>query len=339
LKKDNILVVGAGFAGAVIARELAEAGCTVTVIDKRDHIAGNAYDYEDNDIRVHKYGPHIFHTDNKEVFDWLSRFTGWVEYKHKVKALLEDGTYVTLPPNRETKKIVGEENIIDVLYRPYTKKMWAMEVEELDASVINRVKIRDDDNEYYFPNSKYQFMPKDGWTAVFTNIFNHENITVKLGRPFHKGMEEDYDFIFNSMPIDQYFNYIYGHLPYRSIQFQNVWFPTTKLFPTASVNFTGNGPCTRVTEWKNLPNHGDVKDSTLLTFETPCDYRDNAWERYYPVKDKDGLNRSKYKLYKSLIPKNMEFIGRCGLYVYIDIHQAIASSLASAKQYLGINTK
>lgn len=336
-KKDNILIVGAGFAGAVIARELAEAGHTITVIDKREHIAGNAYDYiDEHGIRVHKYGPHIFHTDNKEVFEWLSKFTDWIEYKHKVKAILSDGTYVTLPPNKETKEIVGAENVIDVLYKPYTKKMWNMEIDQLDPSVINRVRVRDDNNEYYFPDSKYQFMPKDGWTAVFNKIFDHTNIIVKLSTVFNKSMEDKYDYVFNSMPIDQYFNYVYGHLPYRSIKFQHIVFPTEKLFPVATVNFTNNGPYTRVTEWKNFPGHGVNAELTTLTFETPCDYMDNVMERYYPVKDKDGMNRSRYNLYKSLIPKKIEFIGRCGLYVYIDMHQAIASSLAIVRRYLKV---
>ena len=109
----SILIVGAGFSGAVIARELAEAGHRVTIIDQRNHIGGNAYDYDHEGIRIHKYGPHLFHTNNKEVVDWLSKFTEWVDYKHKVKAQLDDGTYVTLPVNRETKEIVGEENILD----------------------------------------------------------------------------------------------------------------------------------------------------------------------------------------------------------------------------------
>ena len=109
----SILIVGAGFSGAVIARELAEAGHRVTVIDQRNHIGGNAYDYDLEGIRIHKYGPHLFHTNNKEVVDWLSKFTEWVDYKHKVKAQLDDGTYVTLPVNRETKEIVGKENILD----------------------------------------------------------------------------------------------------------------------------------------------------------------------------------------------------------------------------------
>ena len=153
----KILIVGAGFAGATYARILAEAGHKITVIEKRDHVAGNAFDYiNEYGIRVHKYGPHIFHTNNKRVYDFLSRFTTWLPYKHKVKAQLEDGQFVTLPVNRETKEIVGEENIIDTFYRPYTKKMWDKDIEELDPSILQRIPVRDDDNELYFPGDEYQ---------------------------------------------------------------------------------------------------------------------------------------------------------------------------------------
>ena len=331
----KILVVGAGFSGAVIARQLTQDGHNVTIIDKRDHIGGNCYDYVDaNRIRVHKYGPHLFHTNNKDVVDYLSRFTEWVEYKHKVKAILSDGQYVTLPVNAETASIVGKENVIDTFIRPYTKKMWGMDIEELDPDIINRVPIRDDMNELYFPNDEYQLMPVDGYTALFEKMLDHPLITIKLSTEFDKSMEDDYDFIFNSMPIDQYYDYQFGELPYRSIKFENVSLPTPKALPVATVNFTHNGPYTRVTEWKNIPNHGIDDAHTTLTYEMPCDYKDNNLERYYPVKDKDGKNRELYKKYAELNHPKMEFIGRCGLYVYIDMHMAVASALATAKRFL-----
>ena len=175
------LIVGAGFSGAVIARELAEAGHSVRVIEKRNHVAGNAYDYtNEHGIRVHEYGPHLFHTNNKEVYDYLGKFTEWVPYHHKVKALLEDGRYATLPVNRETKAMVGEENVLDIFFRPYTKKMWGMELDELNPEIINRVPIRDDDNDLYFPNDAYQAMPKDGYTAMVQSMLAHANIQVML---------------------------------------------------------------------------------------------------------------------------------------------------------------
>jgi len=331
----RVLVVGAGFSGAVVARELAEHNYKVWVIDSRDHIAGNAYDYtNEHGIRVHKYGPHLFHTNNKEVFQYLSRFTEWVDYKHKVKAQLDDGRYVTLPVNRETKEIVGEENVLDTFFRPYTKKMWGVELDELNPDIINRVPIRDDDNEYYFPNDEYQAMPKDGYTAMVERMLAHENITVKLSTNYDKSLNLLFDHVFNSMPIDQYFDFKYGELPYRSIKFETVHLPVPKALPTATVNFTHDGPKTRVTEWKNIPCHGDNKYITTLTFEEPCDYKDNNMERYYPIKDRDGKNRELYEKYKSEQPENMTFIGRCGLYAYLDMHQAVNSALATVRKFL-----
>jgi UDP-galactopyranose mutase len=332
----KILVVGAGFAGAVIARECAEAGHVITVIDQRDHIAGNAYDYtDDNGIRIHKYGPHLFHTNNKSVIDWMSKFTEWTEYQHKVKAQLDDGRYVTLPVNKETKEIVGEENVLDIFFRPYTYKMWGKTLDELNPAIINRVPIRDDDNELYFPNDEYQQMPKEGYTKMFAKIYDHENIEVQLETSFDYWMEGDYDYVFNSMPIDQYFGNRHGELPYRSIKFHNVTLNQTRVLPTGTVNFTHDGPFTRVTEWKNIANHGTNDYKTVLTYEEPCDYKDNNMERYYPVQDVEGTNRDTYKKYKDMVDESkMQFIGRCGQYVYIDMHMAVSGALATARKFL-----
>jgi len=330
----KILIVGAGLSGVTIARELADNGHKVHVIDRRDHIAGNAYDYiNEHGIRVHKYGPHLFHTNNKKVFQWLTRFTDWVKYHHKVKAQLKDGRYVTLPVNKETKDIVGEENVLDIFFRPYTKKMWGVELDKLNPDIINRVPIRDDDNELYFPDDKIQYMPRQGYTKMVENILHHHNITVDLKVHFNKLLEKEYDHVFNSMPIDEYYEFKYGKLPYRSIKFETISLPIPKALPTAVVNFTHNGPKTRVTEWKNIPCHGDNRYMTTLTFEEPCDYLENNLERYYPVKDASGNNKKTYEKYKKLQSKNMTFIGRCGLYAYLDMHQAINSSLAIAKRF------
>ena len=331
----NILVVGAGFSGATVARELAEAGYLVTVIDSRNHVGGNAYDYTDeHGIRIHKYGPHLLHTNNEKVYNWLQQFGTWVEYKHKVKAQLEDGRHVSLPANKETVEAVGIENIVDVFFRPYTYKMWGLQLEELDPSVINRIPpVRDDSNEYYFPNDKYQILPKDGYTEIFNNILNHPRIVTETNTAFTKSMEKKYDHIFNCMPIDQYYDYDLGELPYRSIKFHNVTLPIVKVLPNTVVNFTHDGPYTRVTEWKNFPEHGINKNYTTLTYEEPCDYQENDYERYYPVKDVSGKNRSVYEKYKSRVEKNMTFIGRCGMYVYIDMHQAINSSMATVERF------
>ena len=334
----KILVVGAGFAGATVARLLAEEGYVVDVIDQRDHVAGNAYDYtNDHGIRIHKYGPHLFHTNNKKVFDWMSKFTEWETYKHKVKAILNDGRYVTLPVNRKTKEIVGEDNIVDIFYRPYTYKMWGKTLDELDPSIAQRVKVRDDDNEYYFPDDKYQCIPSKGYTHLMQQILQHTNIKVSLNIKFVREMKNYYTHVFNSMPIDVYFDNCHGELPYRSIKFHDVHLPTPKVLPTTTVNFTHTGPFTRVTEWKNIPSHGINSKYTTLTYEEPCDYRDNNMERYYPVKDINGDNRKIYEKYKAMADNKMTFIGRCGMYVYIDMHQAISSSMATAERYIKEN--
>ena len=314
--------------------ELANDGHQVTLIDERDHIGGNAYDYtNEHGIRIHKYGPHIFHTSNEKVYDWITQFGEWVEYKHKVKAQLSNGEYVTLPVNKLTKEIVGEENILDIFYRPYTKKMWDKEIEELDPNILKRVAVRDDDNEYYFPKDIYQIMPKDGYTKVFEKILDHQNIVVKLNTPFHKDMESDYQHVFNSMPIDVYYDYRFGELPYRSLKFHNVNLPMVRALPASVVNFTNNSPYTRIAEWKNFPEHGSNDKWTTLTYEEPCDYIDNDYQRYYPVKDIDGINQTIYKTYKEIENTKVTFIGRCGMYVYIDMHQAVMSSLAIVKRF------
>lgn len=331
----KFLVVGAGFAGAVYARELAEAGHTVDVIDSRDHVAGNAYDYvNENGIRVHKYGPHIFHTSNMKVVDWLSKFTEWVEHQHKVLAKHTDGDFYVLPPNRDTVARIGKENIVDVFFRPYTKKMWDKEIEELNPKILERVPIRDDDNELYFPNDDFQKMPVDGYTALFDRIFDHENITVKLNVLFDKSMENDYDHVFNSMPIDQYYDYEFGELPYRSIKFETFTLPERQVYKAATTNFTTYDGPTRVTEWKNFPNHGDNHLATTLTYEYPCDYKDNNMERYYPVKDIEGVNAEIYEKYLTKDNSTVSFIGRCGTYQYLDMHQVINQSLISVRKFL-----
>lgn len=324
------LVVGAGFSGATIARELADAGHQVDVIDKRNHIAGNAFDYTNGyGIRVHAYGPHLFHTNNKSVFDYLSRFTRWVSYEHRVKALLPNGEYVPFPPNRVTKEKV--KNVIDTFYRPYTRKMWGKELEEVNPSILNRVPGRDDDEDRYFPNDQYQHMPRDGYTALIKNMLDHSNIDVKLNFPFSKEYEAEYDHVFNSMPIDEYYDFIHGELEYRSIKFHTETIPMPKVLPSTTVNFTHNEKFTRITEWKKIPFHGENAGFTTITAEEPCCYKENNLERYYPIAD--DINKARYQLYNSIPNEKVTFIGRTGQYVYIDMHQAVNSALRIAMDY------
>ena len=331
----KILVVGSGLTGSVISRVLAENNFNVTIIDKRNNIGGNVFDYtNEKNIRVHKYGPHLFHTNNVKVVDFIKKYSEWVEYKHKVKAILADGTYVTLPVNKETKRIVGEENIIETFYRPYSEKMWGIKLEELSPDIINRVPIRDDNNELYFPNDKFQLIPKNGYTDFVNKLLDHKNITIKINTPFDKKMEKNFFHIFNSMPIDEYYEYIHGKLEYRSIKFFNIDFPSPRILPVTTVNFTHKSKYTRMTEWKNIPHHGKNDEYTTVTYEEPCSFEDNNDEKYYPVKDLKGENRSLYLKYKNLKNDKVEFVGRLGNYAYLDMDQCIGSALKISENFL-----
>lgn len=352
----KFLVVGAGFAGATLARCLAEKGYHIDVIDKRGHLGGNAYDYIDEDIgiRVHKYGPHIFHTNNKDVVDFLSRFTEWIPYKHKVKARIAGlrDVFVTMPPNRETKETLAKYNLdmIDTLYRPYTEKMWDKKLEEVDPSITDRVKARDDDNEYYFPNDEYQFMPRDGYTSLIHNMLCHPAIKVSLNIEYESHMENDYDHVFNSMPIDEYYKEFFGPLEYRSILFaHDVINKNNPLYLEMMGAFKGipvinstatklQSPETRRTFWSQFPNNINTSFDVVTT-ETPCKYVSNnsSLEKLYPVKDIKGVNRDRYERYKSIPNDKVTFIGRLGNYVYIDMHQAVNMSMQLAKKYPDLN--
>lgn len=354
----KILIIGAGFAGATLARCLAEKGYVIEVIDKRDHLAGNAYDFIEptTGIRVHQYGPHIFHTNNKDVVDFLSQFTDWIPYKHKVKAHVPQigpDVHVTMPPNKETKEILDKHNLdlINTLYRPYSEKMWGLPLEKIDPSITDRVKPRDDDNEYYFPNDEYQFMPRNGYTALVHNMLMHPSITVSLGTPFNREMEDDYDYIFNSMPIDEYYKEFFGPLEYRSMKFEtNIHDKTTNVYKVLTANKTDaavinntnskyDSPVTRKTFWSMFPNNIKTKYE-VITSEEPTDGRKDGYstpEKFYPVKDLDGKNRARYEKYKAIPNEKMTFIGRLGNYVYIDMHQAVNMSLQLAKKYPALN--
>lgn len=369
----RILVVGAGFAGAVCARELAEAGFQVDVIDKRPHIAGNCYDYlHECGVRIHQYGPHLFHTSNERVVNWLSRFTEWVPYEHKVVAKLPDLSFVPLPVNLNTvnavfgQKLETAEQVADLLasralprdeivsaedylyarlgpeltnlfYRPYTKKMWDMDLAEADAAIVQRLQIRTDRDDRYFPNDKFQAMPTEGYTRIFERILSHDRISIKLKESFSHETAGRYDACFNSMPIDEYYDYDLGELPYRSIRFHITEVPINDASTRAVINYTDEGPFTRETWWHNIAGHHvNVTSSVIKTVEEPCDYRANDRERYYPVKTTDGRYYSLYKKYaeRSKSNSNMNFIGRCGTYQYLDMHQVINQSLLKISKWL-----
>lgn len=319
----KILVVGAGFAGSVVARELADHGHDITVIDCRDHVAGNAYDEVNKaGIRVHRYGPHLFHTSNQRVIDWLSRFTKWTPYEHHILARLPDGSHVPFPPNLNTIERLGKKNIWPVLYEPYSRRMWAEHFDEIHGSVLDRVRVRADRDNRAFRDS-FQALPLDGYTAMFGRILDHGRITVRLNTWFNRAMEDDYDHVYNSMAIDEYYEYLYGELPYRSLRFHVR--DEKEGLPCATVNFTTNCKYTRATEWQKIPGHGINNHITTLTYEEPCDWKETG-ERHYPVITQTTKDR--YYHYKNIKNDRVTFIGRCGGYVYLDMHQVVSSTLS-----------
>ena len=336
----QILVVGAGLSGCTVARLMAEAGHAVTLIDERAKIGGNCSDrVDENGILYHEYGPHLFHTNNEKVFQWLSRFTEWVPYRHKVKAMLDDGRLVPFPVNAETLKIVPKEKVVDVFFRPYSEKMWGMPLEKVSPAILSRVPVREDFVEEYFPKDAFQFMPKLGFQAMFDQMVAHRNIVVKLNEKYAKNWKDgrEYDLTFNSMSIDEYFEFKYGKLEYRSIRFHHFDLPLPFVFPVVTVNFTNKSRYTRATEWKNIPNSLSYNRNsfcTKITIEEPCDAKENSWQRFYPVPDSDGRNMKSYLSYEKECPDNMIFIGRCGKYKYLNMDQAVELAMEVCRKWL-----
>jgi UDP-galactopyranose mutase len=369
----TILVVGAGFAGAVHARTLAEAGFDVQVIDQRDHLGGNAYDFVDgNGVRVHAYGPHLFHTKMPVVADWVRRFGTFVPYTHRVNVLLPNGRLAPLPINLDTVNIVFGTafetaaevamhmqavaleiaepanaaeylyakigvQLTDLFFRPYTKKMWALDLEEMSASVVRRVPLRLDRKDIYFDEDEIQMLPRDGYAKLFERIFDHPLISVSLSTGFRRDMLGDARFCFNAMPIDAFFDYRFGHLPYRSIRFHHETLAETSAPAAAVTNFSDTGKFTRETIWDALPVHRVVETGRrTVTREEPCDDRDNFMERYYPVKTADGRFQALYDRYRQLAAAEpgLRFIGRCGTYQYLDMDQVINQSLTGVRNWL-----
>jgi UDP-galactopyranose mutase len=337
----NILVVGAGFTGATIARKLADEGHNVHVYEKRDHIAGNAFDHSKNGVMVHKYGPHLFHTNNELVVDFLSRFTTWLPYEHKVSALIEwkgllenRKQYVPFPPNMTTIADLGlknEEQVVEIFYRPYTEKMWGMPLEQVNPNILKRVPMREDFETRYFPKDSFQAMPALGYTSLFANILAHPRIKIFLKREipsFYNTEASGFDHCFWTGTIDSYHAYFYGNLPYRSIHFREI--DLDEDLPTATINFTDKGPYTRMTQWAKIPGPHLDPESRLATMEMPT----SVGEPFYPVPDVDGKNRELYAMYAALDAPKVTFCGRLGSYAYLNMDMAVSAALAVAKKYI-----
>ena len=366
----KILIVGAGFAGATISRILAEKGYLVSIIDKRNHIGGNAYDYlNQRGERIHKYGPHLLHGNaESDAIKFLSKYTSWIKYEHRVRALLDDKTTTPLPVNKTTledifkiklkdekdtkefldsireKKLIPKncdelflsnvgQKLSDIFFRPYTKKMWGVDPKELKVGIGARLPVRINNDDRYFTDS-FQYLPKNGYKHMFENIIDHKNISVELNKEFEKSMQKHYFHSFLCLPIDNYFDYCFGELPYRSLLFINKEFKNLRL-DAPQVNFTDNSKYTRMTQWNllsNCPNQNN--DLNTITYEQPVDISQNKGEYYYPVQTPKSADI--YLKYKKLSQQyeNITFCGRTGLFKYIDMVPAVTLHLKIATDFL-----
>ena len=370
ISKNKILIVGCGFAGSTIARILAEKNFDVHLIDKRAHIGGNAYDFlNKNDERIHKYGPHLLHGNpNSRAVKFLSRFTSWVKYEHKVRALLKNNKTTPLPINRNTLEDVfniklNDENqtriflekirdkdivptntdefflsnvgeiISDIFFRPYTKKMWGLDPKFLEVSIGARLPVRMNRDNRYFTD-EFQSLPKDGYSSLFERILDHPRISIQLNQQYEKEIERYFDHIFLCMPIDQYYDYCFGELPYRSLLFKEEII-LNKNLDAPTINFTDQSPYTRKTQWDLLPNSNYSRTNKhTITYEKPVDISNNPGEYYYPVQTK--LSRSLYEKYVTLSKKNknITFCGRTGLFKYIDMIPCVQMHINIAERFI-----
>lgn len=358
----DYLVVGAGFAGAVIAERMARGcGKKVLVVDRRDHVGGNAYDHHNQDgILVHRYGPHIFHTNSEQVFQYLSQFTKWRCYEHRVLAYV-DGKLVPVPINLDTVNLLydlnlqTEEEVADFfaaraeervhcrtsedvvvskvgrdlyekLFRNYTRKQWGKDPSELDASVTARIPVRTNRDDRYF-NDRYQAMPRNGYTRMFENMLDHPNITFEPGCDFRDILDQaKFREIIYTGPVDEYFNFRYGELPYRSLRFEHETLNMEFLQPVAVVNYPNDHAYTRITEFKHLTGQSHRK--TSVVYEYPA----SEGDPYYPVPN--PANAALYKRYAELAAATpgVHFVGRLATYKYYNMDQVVAQALTLAKQ-------
>ena len=361
--KVKNLIVGAGLSGVVLAERIAShLGEEVVVIEQRNHIGGNCYDYVNfNGVHVHKYGPHVFHTNLQKVWDYLSCFTEWHFFMYRVNAIV-DGNEVNIPFNLDSlhkvfpKKMAErlEEKLIqqfgynasvtildlrkfedpelrflaDYIYRKiflgYTQKQWGVSPEEIDSSVLARIPILISRDSRYFQD-KYQAIPKNGYTAMIEKILDHPLITVKLETRFQEIRSNiKWERLFYTGSIDEYFNYSEGALPYRSLDLRFVEYDQEEFQSLAQINYPENYDFTRVVEYKKYLNEQSSK--TIVSYEYPQAFEDGKNERYYPIPHEE--NQKRYNEYlKKAKEKNVFFFGRLGDYQYYNMDLAVERAL------------
>ncbi|MEP6704265.1 MAG: UDP-galactopyranose mutase [Acidobacteriota bacterium] len=364
----DYLIVGAGFAGSVLAERLANgSGKRVLICDKRSHIGGNAYDfYNDDGILIHKYGPHIFHTNSADVFDYLSRFTEWRNYQHRVLAEV-DGMRVPIPINLDTinklyglnlsaqeleeffekvrekrEPVLTSEDVVvnavgrelyEKFFRGYTRKQWGLDPSELDASVTARVPTRTNRDDRYFTDS-FQAMPKHGYTRMFEKMLDSPRIKIMLNCDY-KELQKEVAFreMVYTGPVDSFFDYRYGKLPYRSLEFKHETHDVETFQEAPVVNYPNGQPYTRVTEFKYLT--GQVHNKTAVVYEYPRAEGDP----YYPIPRPE--NAELYKKYQTLADArdDVHFVGRLATYKYYNMDQIVAQALTVYGKIEGLKRK
>ena len=359
----DYLVVGAGFAGATIAERLArDAGKRVLICDRRPHIAGNAFDhYDDAGVLVHKYGPHIFHTNSKEVYDYLSQFTDWRPYQHRVLARV-DGQLLPIPINLNTinqmygtsftsfeleeffrslaepcAQVRTSEDVIvskvgrelyEKFFRNYTRKQWGLDPSELDATVTARVPVRTNRDDRYFTDT-YQVMPLRGYTRMFERMLTHPNIKILVNADYRevRDMIPHREVIFTG-PIDEFFDFRFGKLPYRSLEFKFETFNVPVAQEAPVINYPNENAYTRITEFKYLTGQEHAK--TTVVYEFP----QAEGDPYYPIPRPE--NQQLYRKYQALADAtpHVQFLGRLGTYKYYNMDQCVAQALAYYRKHL-----
>lgn len=381
---SDAIVVGAGFAGAVVAQKLAEKGKKVYLVEKRDQIGGNMYEcFDKNGVRIHLYGPHIFHTNSEKVFTYLKKFSKFYPYEHKVIGKI-DGKLVPIPFNFTSLEMLFEKekaeeikqklkssypgqekvSILDLInhkdhvikefgqyvyekvFVHYTAKQWGIPVEQVDTSVINRVPVVLGYDARYFKDD-IQYMPEEGFTKLFENMLNNENITIELGKNildilkidfenkkvFVNGQEFNKPIIYTGA-VDELLEYKYGRLPYRSLNLVFEQFNQDYYQSNSVVNYPNEEDFTRITEFKYLTNQ-EVKGKTTILKEYPIKYDENSSKNidpYYPIQN--AQNISIYNQYRSEVDKlnNIYLVGRLAEYKYYNMDAVVERALEVADE-------
>lgn len=364
----DYLIVGAGFSGAVCAQVLAEQGKRVLLIDRRPHAGGNAHDtLDEHGVRIHPYGPHIFHTQSKKVFEYLSRFTHWRFYEHRVLAEV-NGVQYPIPINRSTinrlyglkldqegvaafldhvrsprDQLLTSEDVVlssvgpdlcDKFFRGYTRKQWGLDLSELAAGVAARIPTRSNDDDRYFSDS-FQFMPAEGYDALFQRLIDSPHIELQLNTSFDDVRQHvHHGHLIYTGPIDAYFGYCHGPLAYRSLRFEHEHLPQdlsqdTPYQSVGTVNYPNDHAYTRITEFKHLT--GQACAGTSIVREYP----QAEGEPYYPVPRPE--NEARFKQYQALAEQEqgVSFVGRLAQYRYYNMDQVVAAALSTAAGLLG----